>query len=194
MEHTEFNQEINIGDEREMHEVKTSNGDHTYVSWEGGYLERLMEKWATNAQRRVVLHARAERKYRCLHYSIVILSIVISMIAGTFSIGLTSLFSTVTATTSSYIRMAAGGGSLCAAFLDILTNLFKFERMCEEHRLASIQWNRFHRNIGTIMALDKSCRRNVSEFFRSAKAEMDRLVDNSPSLPDEDVTITITEQ
>ena len=177
---------VNINDENEMDDIKTSADmnpeTYTYVSWDGGYLEKLMEKWADDAHSRSKLHAQEERRYRCLHYSLTIPIVLVCIIGGTLNIGMNTIFSS---NVTSYVQLALGGSSILAGLLETIHNIFKYERLCESHHVASAQWGRFHRNVTTVLALDKSCRRNVSEFFRSAKSEMDRLVDSSPMLQEE---------
>jgi len=191
MENIELDQKevaVNVNDEDQMNDVKqsatnTGSESYTYVSWEGGYLEKLMEKWGDDAQLRVKMHTNAERRNRCLHYSFTIPIVLLSIIGGTLNIGMNTIFS---ANVVSYVQLALGGSGILVGLMGTVQNIFKYERLCESHRSAAAQWNRFYRNIRTILALDRSCRRNVSEFFRSAKSEMDRLVDSSPSLAEED--------
>lgn len=175
---------VNVNNEDEMNQAKGANGtdSYTYISWEGGYLEKLMEKWSEDALNRVEIHSKAERRNRCLHYSFTIPIVLLSIIGGTLNIAINTIFS---AEHLNYVHLALGGSGILVGLMETIQNIFKYQRLSESHRLAVAQWNRFHRNICTILALDKSCRRNVSEFFRSAKAEMDRLVDSSPSISDE---------
>jgi hypothetical protein len=194
MENIELDQKevaVNVNDEDEMNDVKqsatnTGSESYTYVSWEGGYLEKLMEKWGDDAQLRVKMHTHAERRNRCLHYSFTVPIVLLSIIGGTLNIGMNTIFSP---NVISYVQLALGGSGILVGLMGTVQNIFKYERLCESHRSAASQWNRFYRNIRTILALDRSCRRNVSEFFRSAKSEMDRLVDSSPSLAEEDESI-----
>ena len=177
---------VNINDEDEMNEVKVPAGpgteNYTYVSWEGGYLEKLMEKWCEDATTRIEIHTRAERRNRCLHYSFTIPIVLLSIIGGTLNIAINTVFSSEYL---NYVHLALGGSGILVGLMETVQNILKYQRLSEAHRLAVAQWNRFQRNIRTILALDKSCRRNVSEFFRSAKSEMDRLVDSSPSIADD---------
>jgi len=177
---------VNINNEDEMNDIKAPAGsgaeNYTYISWEGGYLEKLMEKWCDDAAARVEIHTKAERRNRCLHYSFTIPIVILSIIGGTLNIAINTIFS---AEHLSYVHLALGGSGILVGLMETIQNILKYQRLSEAHRLAVAQWNRFQRNIRTVLALDKSCRRNVSEFFRSAKSEMDRLVDSSPSIADE---------
>lgn len=177
---------VNINNEDEMNDVKAPVGSgaesYTYISWEGGYLEKLMEKWCDDAAARVEIHTKAERRNRCLHYSFTIPIVILSIIGGTLNIAINTIFS---AEHLNYVHLALGGSGILVGLMETIQNILKYQRLSEAHRLAVAQWNRFQRNIRTVLALDKSCRRNVSEFFRSAKSEMDRLVDSSPSIADE---------
>jgi hypothetical protein len=177
---------VNINNEDEMNDVKAPVGSgaesYTYISWEGGYLEKLMEKWCDDAAARIEIHTKAERRNRCLHYSFTIPIVILSIIGGTLNIAINTIFS---AEHLNYVHLALGGSGILVGLMETIQNILKYQRLSEAHRLAVAQWNRFQRNIRTVLALDKSCRRNVSEFFRSAKSEMDRLVDSSPSIADE---------
>lgn len=177
---------VNINNEDEMNDVKAPAGSgaesYTYISWEGGYLEKLMEKWCEDATTRIEIHTKAERRNRCLHYSFTIPIVILSIIGGTLNIAINTIFS---AEHLNYVHLALGGSGILVGLMETIQNILKYQRLSEAHRLAVAQWNRFQRNIRTVLALDKSCRRNVSEFFRSAKSEMDRLVDSSPSIADE---------
>lgn len=176
---------VNINNEDEMNDVKAPTGSgaesYTYISWEGGYLEKLMEKWCDDASARIEIHTKAERRNRCLHYSFTIPIVILSIIGGTLNIAINTIFS---AEHLNYVHLALGGSGILVGLMETIQNILKYQRLSEAHRLAVAQWNRFQRNIRTVLALDKSCRRNVSEFFRSAKSEMDRLVDSSPSIAD----------
>jgi hypothetical protein len=107
--------------------------------------------------------------------------VILSIIGGTLNIAINTIFS---AEHLNYVHLALGGSGILVGLMETIQNILKYQRLSEAHRLAVAQWNRFQRNIRTVLALDKSCRRNVSEFFRSAKSEMDRLVDSSPSIAD----------
>ena len=154
---------------------------YVYVSWEGGHLERLMEKWSREALDRHARHTDTERRFRCLHYTFTIPIVLLSTLSGAANIGMNTIFPSYAV---GYAQLALGGIGILVGTMGTLQNFFKYEKLCEAHRQAAAQWFRYHRNLKTVLALERSCRRNVSEFFRSAKSEMDRLLDSSPSLID----------
>ena len=168
-------------DQKEDSELKpdSSPDRYVYVSWEGGHLERLMEQWSREALDYHERHTKAERKFRCLHYTFTIPIVLLSTLSGTANIGMNTIFPSYAV---SYAQLVLGGIGIAVGMMGTLQNFFKYEKLCEAHRQAAAQWYRYHRNIKTVLALDRSTRRNVSEFFRSAKAEMDRLTDSSPNL------------
>ena len=152
---------------------------YVYVSWEGGHLDRLVEQWSKEALDYHRRHTQAERRYRCLHYTYTIPIVTLSTLSGTANIGMNTIFPSYAV---GYAQLVLGGIGILVGMMGTLQNFFKYEKLCEAHRQAAAQWYRYYRNLKTILALDRSSRRNVSEFFRSAKAEMDRLLDSSPSL------------
>jgi hypothetical protein len=55
----------------------------------------------------------------------------------------------------------------------------------EGHKIASIQWSKFQRNIAAEIAIHPDQRQNAGEFFSICRAEMDRLLESSPSVPND---------
>jgi hypothetical protein len=53
----------------------------------------------------------------------------------------------------------------------------------EGHRVSSIQWSKFHRNIVAEVNIHPDQRQDAVEFFTVCRAELDRLVEQSPSIP-----------
>jgi hypothetical protein len=165
------------------------NENLKYLSW-AGYLEDLIAKWSDNALSYAWLHNKAEAKYRKLNYSFTIPIVVLSTLTGTINVGMSSLFP---ADKIQYGQIAIGGLGIFTGILGTLQNFFKYAQLSEAHRNSAIQWHKFHRALKTELSLESICRRNAGEFFRSSKAELDRLLDSSPYIPSDVVQKYIAE-
>jgi len=160
-------------------ESDIDNANLKYLTW-AGYLEDLMAKWSDNALSYAWLHNKAEAKYRKLNYAFTIPIVILSTVVGTINVGMNSLFPPNLIQVGNII---IGGLGIFTGILGTLQNFFKYAQLSEAHRNAAIQWHKFHRTLKTELALEAVCRRNAGEFFRSSKAELDRLLDSSPYIP-----------
>jgi len=155
------------------------NANLKFLSW-AGYLEDLIARWSDNALSYAWLHNKAEAKYRKLNYAFTIPIVILSTVVGTINVGMNSIFP---ANLIQYGQLTIGGVGIFTGILGTLQNFFKYAQLSEAHRNAAIQWHKFHRALKTELALEAICRRNAGEFFRTSKAELDRLLDSSPYIP-----------
>jgi len=144
------------------------------------YLEDLISNWADNALSYSWLNLQAESKFRHLNYMFTIPIVVLSTIVGTINVGMNSLFPS---NMLQYGQIGIGAVGIFTGILGTLQNFFKYAQLSEAHRSNAIHWHKFYRLLKTELALESICRKPAGEFFRLAKAEMDRLLDSSPDIP-----------
>lgn len=65
-----------------------------------------------------------------------------------------------------------------------LQHFFNYEREAEKHRTASIRYNALYNNIIRMLALDKTQRQNVNDYFTWATKEYDNIFGSSPDISD----------
>lgn len=150
-----------------------------YMTW-SSYLEDLISSWADNALSYSWLNLQAETKYRRLNYMFTIPIIILSTIIGAINVGMNSL---IPANYIQYGQISTGSIGIFTGILGTLQNFFKYAQLSEAHRSVAISWHKFYRQLKTELALESICRKSAGEFFRYAKAEMDRLLDSSPYIP-----------
>lgn len=68
--------------------------------------------------------------------------------------------------------------------LSSLQHFFNYEREAEKHRTASIRYNALYNNVIRMLALDKSQRQNVNDYFTWATKEYDNIFGSSPDISD----------
>jgi len=150
-----------------------------FMTWTT-YLEDLISSWADNALSYSWLNLHSEAKYRNLNYMFTIPIVILSTIVGTINVGMNSLFPP---NLIQYGQIGTGSVGIFTGILGTLQNFFKYAQLSEAHRSCAIHWYKFYRQLKTELALETICRKPAGEFFRSAKAEMDRLLDSSPYIP-----------
>ena len=165
--------------ESKDNESTDSDENLKFMAW-SSYLEDLISGWADNALSYSWLNLQSEAKYRNLNYMFTIPIVVLSTIVGTINVGMSSLFPQ---NLVQYGQIGVGAVGIFTGILGTLQNFFKYAQLSEAHRSCAIHWHKFYRQLKTELALEALCRKSAGEFFRSSKAEMDRLLDSSPYIP-----------
>ena len=106
---------------------------------------------------------------------------------GTANFGIQSLFSDDT--TKKYASFAIGGVSLFAGLLTTIGNYLRYAQLEESHRVASIAWGKFQRLIAVELALNPDDRIDSLDFLKICRADLDRLIEQSPPIPEESIRL-----
>jgi hypothetical protein len=142
--------------------------------------EELLAKWADKALCYRWLHDLSERKYNNLNNRVQIPVIVLSTLTGAVNVGINSIFPPNLAVYGSF---GLGAISISTGILTTIGNFLRFAQNMEGHRVASLQWSKFHRNISAELAIHPDQRVDSVEFFTIKRAELDRLVESAPQIP-----------
>ena len=84
-----------------------------------------------------------------------------------------------------YAQAAIGGVSIFAGILTTLGNFLRFAQGSEAHRVAGIAWGKFQRQIAVELAIAPKDRIDCMDFLKICRAELDRLIEQSPPIPDD---------
>jgi len=144
--------------------------------------EELLATWADKALCYRWLHDLAEKKYTRLNNFIQIPVIILSTTTGALNVGIDSVFP---GSMKQYANMSLGGVSLLTGIISTVGNFLRYAQNMEAHRAASIQWSKFNRNIAAEVAIHPEQRQNAVDFFMICRAELDRLIEQSPSIPND---------
>lgn len=144
--------------------------------------EKLMQSWSDISSCYRYMHDRAEKVFKTKALLINSSVIVISSVAGFANIGVQSLFQD-NESALKYASFAIGGVSLLAGMLTTLNNLLKWSQLEEGNRVASIAWGKFQRLIAVELALKPDDRMDSMDFLKICRAELDRLIEQSPPIP-----------
>jgi len=146
--------------------------------------ETLMAEWADKAGCYRWLHDRCEKKYSSLNMSITIPVIILSTLTGTANFALGSFIPPNNPDLKNYVGAGIGIVSIFAGILTTLGNFLRYAQGSEAHRVAGISWGKFQRQIAVELAINPIERIDAMDFLKICRAELDRLIEQSPPIPD----------
>lgn len=147
--------------------------------------ETLMAEWADKAGCYRWLHDRCEKKYSMMNMWITIPVIILSTLTGTANFALDGFISPDDQDAKKYAQAGIGAVSIFAGILTTLGNFLRFAQGSESHRVAGIAWGKFQRQIAVELAIAPKDRIDCMDFLKICRAELDRLIEQSPPVPDD---------
>ena len=160
-------------------EVPTSptKKQHTivYVPWKREE-ELILKDWADKATCFRWLHDRSHQIYRRKYAMFTIPVIILSTITGTANFAQDRF----PEDWKNSAVMIVGALNLFAGIISTIAQFLKISELNEGHRVASIAWGKFSRNLKVELARNPKDRTPVRELMKISKEEYDRLVETSP--------------
>lgn len=150
------------------------------IEWTNDHEDILVE-WADKAMCFKWLHYRSHAKYSRLNYMYTIPVIIISTLTGTANFAQQR----VPLAYQGYFVMVVGFFNLLAGIITTIQQFLKITQLNEAHRVSSIAWDKFYRNIKIEIARHPDERMHVNQLIKISKEEFDRLVETSPQIPDD---------
>lgn len=142
--------------------------------------ERILVEWADKAMCYRWLHSRSNIMYSSLNTWYTIPVIIISTVTGTGNFAQER----VPLSYQNYFVMVIGAFNILAGIITTIQQFLKITQLNEAHRVASIAWDKFYRNIKIELAKHPDERMNVTQMIKISKEEYDRLMETSPVIPD----------
>ena len=142
--------------------------------------EQILVEWADKAMCYRWLHAKANTMFSSLNAWYTIPVIIISTLTGTanFAQGRVPL------KYQSMFVMVIGGFNILAGIITTIQQFLKITQLNEAHRVSSIAWDKFYRNIKIEIAKHPSERIDPKQMLKMSKEEFDRLIETSPTIPE----------
>ena len=142
--------------------------------------ELILIEWADKAMCYRWLHGKANAMYSALNAWYTIPVIVISTLTGTANFAQER----VPFEYQSYFVMIVGGFNILAGIITTIQQFLKITQLNEAHRVSSIAWDKFYRNIKIELAKHPSERIDPKQMLKMSKEEFDRLIETSPTIPE----------
>jgi len=147
--------------------------------------ENLMAEWSDKSGCYRWLHDRCEKKYTMMNMWITIPVIILTTLTGTANFALDGFVPPNDADAKKYAQAGIGAVSIFAGILTTLGNFLRFAQGSESHRVAGIAWGKFQRQIAVELAIAPKDRIDCMDFLKICRAELDRLIEQSPPIPDD---------
>ena len=146
--------------------------------------ERLMAEWADIAGCYKWLNDRAGNIFSRSNMMITIPVIILSTLTGTANFAIDSFIPQGSDELKKYVSAGIGGISIFAGILTTLGNFFQYAQKSEAHRVASIAWGKFQRQVTVELAIHPDERIDAMDFLKICRQDLDRLIEQSPPIPD----------
>lgn len=164
----------------ELEEIHSNN---RRVDWTTEHEDILIE-WADKAMCYRWLHSKSNMLYSSLNAWYTIPVIVISTLTGTANFAQER----VPVEYQNFFSMFVGGFNILAGIITTVQQFLKITQLNEAHRVSSIAWDKFYRNIKIELAKHPDERIDVKQMIKMSKEEFDRLMETSPIIPEKIVT------
>lgn len=148
----------------------------------GNSEEDLLAKWADKATCFRWMHEKAQKKFYSSNLNVTLPVIVLSTLTGTANFGMGSIFPEHL---QGIAQLGIGGVSLITGIISTIANFLEYAQKMEAHRGASISWGKLHRKIAVELSLPRAQREPCMEFLIVCRSELDRLIEQSPAVPDD---------
>jgi hypothetical protein len=144
--------------------------------------EDLLKEWADHAICFHWLHEQAYKKFNNIYTYINIPIIIISTITGTANFAQSKITDNLL---RDLMSMIIGVFSITAGILATSLSFFKIGERKESHNNCAKLWDKLHRNIQMELVKPAKERINKKTMMELTKKEYDRLIDDSPLIPEE---------
>ena len=162
-----------------MDELEKKTNENQKLVWTDT-TEKLLVRWGDHASCHQWLHDQSHRKFKDKNYKFSIPIIILSTITGTLNVGMQSFVP------SEYLSLATIGVGTVNIFVGIITtlqNFFQYAQLSEAHFNSSVGWSKLSRNIVIELSIDRKYRKDADRFISQCRADYDRLLEQSPSIP-----------
>lgn len=127
------------------------------------------------------MHSRCQTVFERWNLWLTLPNIAVSAIAGSATMGITSLFSMEEQKTASTIL---GLLTISCGVLTSINQHMKTSQNFEAHRAAALGFGKLYRVISSELALRRDQRLHALDFIKFVRSEQDKLQDSSPSIID----------
>jgi len=141
--------------------------------------EKILVDWADKATCYKWLHEKTHREFARKNRWFTIPVIIMSTFTGTANFAQERI-------PPEYVNvftMGIGSISLVAGIITTIQQFLKISEMCESHRVSSIAWGKFNRNLKIELSKSPLERTPVTQLLKTSKEEFDRLIETSQSIP-----------
>lgn len=168
-----------MGDVEQENTIIETTNSAVEIEWSTEH-EQILIEWADKAMCYRWLHSKANSMYSRLNALYTIPVIIISTLTGTANFAQTR----VPVDYQNYFAMIVGGFNILAGIISTIQQFLKITQLNEAHRVSGIAWDKFYRNVKIEIAKHPHERMHPAQMLKMSKEEFDRLMETSPTVPD----------
>jgi hypothetical protein len=155
------------------------------VSWHPQQ-ERILKNWSEIGSSYRFLHDKAFNKYDRCNMCFSLPVIILSTLTGVANFAQSSF----PVDSRPMVSVIVGSLNIIAGLITTIAQFLKVAEKMEGHRAASVAYSKFSRNISVELSLPVKERLvNGTEFLSTQRSELDRLIEQSPNIPEDVVKI-----
>jgi hypothetical protein len=145
-------------------------------------IEKLMAEWADKAICYRWMHEKTERIYKSKDYAYMFPVIILSTVTGAANFALDSYITDPDDKKNA--QLALGTLSIVTGIISTIANRLGYASGSEAHKGAAVMWGKFQRLIAIELSLHPNERTDCMHFLKTCRTELDRLIEQSPTIPD----------
>lgn len=147
-------------------------------------LETLIADWADKAACYRWMHEKTSVIFagRDRYFNIPV--IILSGVTAGANFALGSIFEPEDVQNKKWAQLGLGGASLVTGIIQTMMNFYRYAQLSEAHRVAGVSWGKFNRLLCIEMNLHPDERMEAFNFLKMFRTELDRLIEQSPSIPE----------
>jgi hypothetical protein len=146
-------------------------------------LENLMADWADKAACYRWMHEKTSINYQERDRAFNIPVIILSALTAGANFSLNSVVGN-DKEMQKLAQIGLGGASLITGIIQTFMNFYGYAKGSEAHRVAGISWGKFNRLLCIEMNLHPDERMDSLNFLKMFRIELDRLIEQSPPMPE----------
>ena len=140
--------------------------------------EKILVEWGDKSMCYRWLHNKSHQSYSSTNAWFTIPVIIMSTLTGTANFAQDRFPEDI----KPLAQMSIGAVNIFAGILTTIAQFLKIGELNEAHRVSSIAWGKFYRNIKVELAKSRDERTHVGHMLKMCKEEFDRLMETSPSI------------
>ena len=134
------------------------------VKWTEDH-ENILVEWADKALCYRWLHGKSHQQYKRANTWFTIPVIIMSTLTGTANFAQDKF----TGSTREYVAVGIGAVNIIAGIITTIQQFLKISELNEAHRVSSLSWDKFYRNIKVDLAKSPKERTPVLQMLKSSK-------------------------
>jgi hypothetical protein len=163
-----------------MDKETTDESENRHVEW-SSQVEDILAGEGEKCRGLAWIHMRCESELSKYNTMVQVPVIVLSTLAGTASVGSSTLFGAGNATVSG---IAIGLVSIAVGILNTLGGFFNFAKRAEAHRIAHLHYSKISSKIQIELSLPRLERDSADSLLNYVRDSMERLAETTPLASD----------